>query len=447
MIWTANDIITATNGKCENTDWQTEFFCIDSRKVKTGDVFIALKTDNADGHDYVQMAKDNGAVAVIVEKNIDIDIPQVVVKDTLTALTDIGIFARNKLTGTVIGITGSVGKTSVKDMLKNSLDKYGKTSATLGNLNNHLGVPLTLAHTPIDSEFIIIEMGMSALLEIDGLTKIANPHIALVVSVENNHLEFFDHAGQIALAKAEIFNGLDENGIAIYNNSTNFTDVLKYQAEQNTENIITYGGEDIKDIKIDNQSQSVSVKVNHKDIDLTINGLGNHRILNTLAVLNTISALKLDLSKALTAIKNTSPSAGRGKIETIGKIDLFDEVYNASPASMKSALQVLGLSQTSGRRIAVLGDMLELGEDSIKLHTDLLKSITDNNVDLVFACGENMKHLFDILPDNIKGAYENNSSMLSTKVIESLKDNDTVLVKGSNSLNMKLIIDKIKEQG
>ena len=445
MIWTANDIISATNGSCENTDWQSEVFCIDSRLVKSGDVFIALKTDNAEGHDYVQMAKDNGAVAVIVQKQIDIDIPQIIVKDTLIALTDIGIFARNKLTGTVIGITGSVGKTSVKDMLENTLSEYGKTSATIGNLNNHLGVPLTLAHTPADSKYIIIEMGMSALLEIDALSKIAKPDIALVISVENNHLEFFDHAGQIALAKAEIFNGLSQDGIAIYNNSTNFTDVLKYQAEQNTENIITYGGEDIKDIKIDNQTQSASVKVNHKDIDVTINGLGNHRILNTLAVLNTISALKLDLSKAVNAIKDTQPTAGRGKIETIGKIHLFDETYNASPASMKSALQVLGLSQSSGRRIAILGDMLELGNESEKLHTELLESIIQNKIDVVFACGKYMKHLFDVLPDNIKGGYENNSSMLSPKVIESLKQNDTVLVKGSNSLNMKLIINKIKE--
>ncbi|MGB1360591.1 MAG: UDP-N-acetylmuramoyl-tripeptide--D-alanyl-D-alanine ligase [Alphaproteobacteria bacterium] len=444
MDWNLNDIINATGGKCESNDFTINQFCIDSRKVKKGDCFIALKTDNADGHDYIKSAVEAGASAVIVSKDCNATIPQIIVDDTMIALTNIGIYARNKLTGKVIGITGSVGKTSTKDTLSNALSIYGKTYATLGNLNNHLGVPLTLAHAPIDADYIIVEMGMSALGEINDLTNIAKPDIAMVISVESNHLEFFDSINQIGQAKAEIFNGLNENGIAIYNNSTNCTNILKSNIKTN--NIITYGEDDIKQINYNNDLQETKLNIQGTELNVEISGLGKHRILNTLAVLNVLNALKLDINKSLPAIKDTNPTAGRGLAEVVGGINLFDESYNASPASMKSALEVLGLTKTSGRKIAIIGDMLELGKDSAQLHKGLLNAITDNKIELVFACGENMKHLYDTLPNEIKGDWKENSSMLSPQVIKSLQQNDTVMVKGSLGSNMKQIINDIKKQ-
>ena len=368
----------------------------------------------------------------------------------MQALTDIGIYARNKLQGKIIGITGSVGKTTTKDMLKNTLSAYGKTYATIGNLNNQLGVPLTLAHAPLNAKFIIIEMGMSSLLEIDSLTKIVKPDIAVVISIENNHIEFFDNINQIAQAKSEIFNGLNKNGIAIYNNSTNCTGIILENAQQKTNNIVSYGKNNIKDIKIINNHQTVSLDISENEFRVKINGLGSHRILNTLAVLNIISELGLNLSNAIKKIQDTKPTIGRGSSEKVkikdGEITLFDESYNASPASIKSALEVLSLTKTKGRKIAILGDMLELGQESSKLHKELINDINKNKIDIVFACGKYMKELYKLCPPNICGAWENNSSILSKQVLKSLRNGDAVMVKGSLSSNMKIIIEKIKGQ-
>lgn len=450
MLWNKDEIIKATGGDCEKNNWQASCICLDSRKIKKGDIFIALKTEKSDGHKYIETAISKGAVAVIVSKKSNLDIPQILVKDTMQALTDIGIYARNKLQGKIIGITGSVGKTTTKDMLKNTLSTYGETYATSGNLNNHLGVPLTLAHAPLDAKFIIIEMGMSSLLEIDALTKIAKPDIAVVVSVENNHIEFFDGINQIAQAKSEIFNGLNKNGIAIYNNSTNCTEIILENAQQNTNNIVSYGKNNIKDIEIINNHQTVSLDISGKEIKVKINGLGSHRILNTLAVLNVISELGLNLSNAVKKIQDTKPTVGRGSSEKVkikdGEITLFDESYNASPASMRSALEVLSLTKTKGRRIAVLGDMLELGKDSSNLHKELIDDINKNNIDIIFACGKYMHELYKLCPPDICGAWENNSSILSKQVLKLLRDGDTIMVKGSLGSNMKIIIEKIKEQ-
>ena len=432
MLWNKDEIIKATGGDCEKNNWQSSCICLDSRKIKKGDIFIALKTEKSDGHKYIETAISKGAVAVIVSKKSNLDIPQILVKDTMQALTDIGIYARNKLQGKIIGITGSVGKTTTKDMLKNTLSTYGETYATSGNLNNHLGVPLTLAHAPLDAKFIIIEMGMSSLLEIDALTKIAKPDIAVVVSVENNHIEFFDGINQIAQAKSEIFNGLNKNGIAIYNNSTNCTEIILDNAQKNTNNIVSYGKNNIKDIEIINNHQTVSLDISGKEIKVKINGLGSHRILNTLAVLNVISKLGLNLSNAVKKIQDIKPTVGRGSSEKVkikdGEITLFDESYNASPASMRSALEVLSLTKTKGRRIAVLGDMLELGKDSSNLHKELIDDINKNNIDIVFACGKYMHELYKLCPPDICGAWENNSSILSKQVLKLLRNGDAIMV-------------------
>ena len=450
MLWTENDIINATGGNCENNNWQSNRICIDSRKIKEGDIFIALKTKKSDGHNYIQSALSNGAVAIIVSKKSNLNIPQVIVKDTIQALTDIGIYARNKLQGKIIGITGSVGKTTTKDMLKNTLVMYGETYATNGNLNNHLGVPLTLAHAPLNAKFIIIEMGMSNLLEIDSLTKITKPDIAVVISVENNHIEFFNGINQIAQAKSEIFNGLNKNGIAIYNNSTNCVKTILENAQQNTNNIVSYGKKNIKDIKITDNYQIVLLDISGNEVKVKINGLGSHRIFNTLAVLNIISELGLNPSNAIKKIEDIKPTVGRGSSEKIkikhGEITLFDESYNASPASMKSALEALGLTKTKGRRIAVLGDMLELGQESSKLHKELINDINKNHIDIIFACGKYMYELYKLCPPDIKGAWENNSSILSKQVLKSLKNGDFIMIKGSLGSNMRIIIKEIKEQ-
>jgi UDP-N-acetylmuramoyl-tripeptide--D-alanyl-D-alanine ligase len=458
-LWTSADAEAATNGNSTKY-WQASGVCIDSRKVKAGDLFIAIIGENNDGHEYVAQALAAGAAAAMVNfvpENVAADAPLLVVQDTAEALWDLARFSRARLNAKVIMVTGSVGKTSTKEMLAHALSQQGKVYATEGNLNNHYGLPLTLARTPSDINFSILEVGMNHAGEISPLSVLGKPDVAIITTVEPVHLEFFDSVEGIADAKAEVFDGLAEGGVAVLNRDNPHYLRLKGKVRDGIK-ILSFGkGEgaefrltDYKEVGSGGDIKAVCQGLN---IDYSLGIAGEHQAKNSLAVLAAISAIGADVKKAASSFAEFQAKAGRGKQYQIkgsfGNITLIDDTYNASPASVTAALRVLRdtKNQDGRRAIAVLGSMFELGETAEKMHVDLLQKIVENNVDIVFTAGELMNKLFAALPSNIKGESAANSAELAPKVLAALQSGDVVLVKGSRGMRMENVVNYILEEG
>ena len=450
MLWTAKELLEATKGKGTSTDWHAQGVSIDTRTLRKGDLFIALKGKNFDANTFIAKAYEKGAAGAIVNRvDTNVLLPQILVRDTTKSLYDLAAFARRRLKGKVIGITGSVGKTSTKDSLAFLLSCYGKTYATIGNLNNQYGVPLTLCNIPKDVLYAVIEMGMSAAGEIRFLTTLVCPHVTLVTAVEIAHLEFFKNIEEIALAKAEIFEGMCPKGIAIYNGDTNCTAIINQQAKKYTNTIVSYGKgmgntARIVNVQTKNMQQTVTVMFKGEHFRFSLAMLGNHRVYNALAALLCLQALSIDMKESSRLLQEIKPTKGRGlsSLCTINDstILLLDESYNSMPSSMDACLQSLAQTPTKGRRIAVLGDMLELGKDTITLHKNLKKSIKKHGIDKLYACGEAMKFLYDSLPTHYQGAWREESIQLCPLVLKDLQQGDTVVVKGSSGSNMGYIV-------
>ncbi|MEO1019816.1 MAG: UDP-N-acetylmuramoyl-tripeptide--D-alanyl-D-alanine ligase, partial [Pseudomonadota bacterium] len=417
-IWTAAELATATDGKTSG-DWSVNGISIDTRTLNPGDLFVALVGPSFDGHDFAADALANGAAAVLVGRNLDgIDLDrQLIVRDTFEALQSIGAASRDRADVKVIAITGSVGKTGVKEATALALSRQGETHATQGNLNNHIGLPLTLARMPKSTKFAVLELGMSAAGEIDALSKLAKPHVALITAIAPAHLEFFPSVEAIADAKAEIFLGLVAGGTAILpRDNEHYPRLLDQARRVDAERIVSFGSHDGAEYRLievvpKDDGIHVVADIQGRDIRLDLALRGEHQAINACAVLGAVHAVGADVEAAAKSLADIKPMTGRGAVVEIpcpgGAFRLIDESYNASPASMAAAILTLGQSpvEPHGRRIAVLGDMLELGPASDDLHGDLVEPILMAGVDLVFSSGQGMACLMNLLPSRKLGGW------------------------------------------
>ena len=427
--------------------------------MKTGDLFVALPGEKTDGHDYAAAAIAKGAAGVLVSYiPADVDPEQaIVVPDVLKALEDMARRARARTKAKIIAVTGSSGKTSTKEMLKTALGAVGKTHTTLGNLNNGIGMPLTLARMPADADFAVIEMGISHSGEMTELTRLARPDVAVITMIGSAHCEYFKTLENTARAKAEIFKGMDENGIVFLNADDSQFALLKKEAQKcGLKDIRSFGSRADDDIALLNAAQTdgestVSVKINGEAYTYALRLAGMHQVQNSLAVAGVLRALNVDLASALQALGQLRPVKGRGERFVLpcdgGTFTLIDDAYNANPESMRAAIRVLGgLSPANGgRRIAVLGDMLELGKDAGKIHESLADVLVENKIDRVYAVGENCGLLFNALPESMQGAKKQTSAELAAVIRPEIKAGDIILVKGSFGSKMAAVVEKLKE--
>lgn len=458
--WTATEIANATGGKTAGI-WAATSVSIDTRTMEKGALFVALPGAKVDGHAHVKAALEAGAVAALVSKNVDgVDAAKLVmVADVEKALQQLGHAARKRSKAKFIGVTGSVGKTGSKEMLVAALAPLGKTYATKGNLNNHLGVPLTLANMPTDTQFAIIEMGMNHAGETAPLSQMAKPDVSLITTVEAVHLEHFASVEKIADEKAEIFNGMGGKGVAVLNMDNAHFARLKQHAERyDLDRVLSFGTAKnanccMLDYRIEDMHSVVEAVIAGTSIAYRLGTIGKHWALASVAVLAIVDALGGDLAKGAAALEHFSEPKGRGKIEKLavkgGQLTLIDDSYNASPVSVTGAIsKVAELKRAAKppvRTIVVLGDMLELGDTAEELHVGLIPAIINNQMDLVFAAGTFMQKMYDGLPDTMKGAYRATSKELAPVVVEQLKPHDLVLVKGSRGSRMDIVVDAIKE--
>jgi UDP-N-acetylmuramoyl-tripeptide--D-alanyl-D-alanine ligase len=449
MIWNSDNAEIATNGK-STKKWKGNKLVIDSRLIEKDDIFVALKGGAQDGHNYVKEAIDKGAAVAIVShipKNCE-HLPLLIVDNVEKAITDLAKFKRSNLHAKFIAVTGSVGKTSTKELLSFALQPHGITFASRGNYNNHLGVPINIASIPDNAEYVIIEMGMERPEEIRPLSILTKPDMAIITNIFPVHTINFKSLDEVALAKAEIFDGLQGEKIIILNkNSDQFNILLK--AANNIANSSLYevgkeGKSYIIDYNFDNNLINVKAKIVDKLVDFTING-GKHLAENAIMVLCAVSALGLELNKSANNLINFSPLKGRGRTIVLNDITVIDESYNASPEAVRAALKVLG--QHNGRKIAILADMLDLGTNSTFYHQELKTPIEQNNIDHIITYGKEMKHLYNTLSKEKKLAHFDTLEMLISNYTNMVNKGDIVLIKGSYGTKIHELVAAIESKG
>lgn len=464
-LWTSDALVAAVGGQTKGgVEALVPGISIDSRTLKRGEAFFAIAGDRFDGHDFVAGALDRGAALAVVAEGRLGDLPRdgryVVVPDVLAALEDLGRAARARTDARIIAVTGSVGKTSSKEMLRLAFEACGRTHASVASFNNHWGVPLTLARMPADTEFGVFEIGMNHPGEITALVAMVRPHLAIITTVEPVHLEFFGSVEAIAKAKAEIFSGLEPDGIAILNQDNDQIDLLRFLAHTaKVPRLVSFGAARDADVHIEQavckiDCSCVSANVLEVPVTYKLGAPGRHLVQNSLAVLAAVQLSGADLALGMQALAKLQPPKGRGERHTLdlktGEATLIDESYNANPASMRAAIALLGAApvERPGRRIAVLGDMLELGEAGVSLHCGLARLIEEAHVDLVFCSGPMMHELWQILPTQRQGGYGEQSQDLEAALLADIRPGDAVMVKGSLGSRMGPLVSAIlKEYG
>jgi len=459
ILWTSAEIAKATGGRASQ-----EFECtgvsIDSRTLKKGDIYIALKGDVLDGHDYVEAAFKAGAAAAIVKNGFvsPLAAPLVPVADTMTALENLGKASRARSGAKIIAVTGSAGKTGTKEMLAIVFSALGKTHASRKSFNNQWGVPLSLAMMPQETAYGIFEMGMNHPGELAKLTEQVRPHIALITTVEPVHIEHFKNVEEIADAKAEIFLGMDKAGIAVLNfDNAHFARLKGWAEKRGLGKILSFGEDDqaqsrLVDCSLHADSSKVTADILGERVKYKLNIPGKHIAMNSLGVLTVVKAAGGNLALAVEALKNSEPVEGRGnRIQvTIAEgqppVIIINESYNANPASMLAAFRVFEMAAPApgGRRIAVLGDMLELGRDGPRLHAELANPLLKAKTDLVFCCGAQMDALYHVLPPDWRGAHTKDSQELAAQVAAAVRPGDVVLVKGSAGSKMSYVVQALQ---
>ncbi len=436
---------------------------IDSRQKTNNGLFIALIGENNDGHNYLKQAFNNGAIGAIVQKipeQFKKDSRLILVKDTNKSLIDLANYSRSIFKGTIIGVTGSVGKTSIKEMLKSILSSKNKVFANYGNLNNHFGLPLSLCNLPENYDYGILEMGMNNLGEINFLSKIAKPNIAIISSVVAAHIGNFKNEQEIALAKSEIFNGLTNNGHIILNKDNKHYDFLISQALKNNikqSNIISFGKNKDSNILLESfnaispTASQVNISINQKKIGYTINNINEATIINSLVSIGVLTALKENIDNYLPSFNKLTTPKGRGNIikTTHNNISLtiIDDSYNANLTSVIAGLKFLSNlkeQNPNSRTIAIIGDMLELGDKAIIEHKSIAKYIDQFNIDKVLLVGKLTKNIIPQLKKEKFISHFENSSNLANNINNIVKNNDILLIKGSRGTKMEVIIDNLK---
>lgn len=443
-LWTSDDIAAATSGQVQGT-WAVTGISIDSRTLQAGDLFVALKGDNHNGHDHISAALSKGAAGVLISEGAAPGIPSVLVADTMQALTALASAARARAQGTLIAVTGSVGKTTTKEMLHHIASAQGSAYATYGNLNNHIGLPLTLARLPVDARTGVFEIGMNHADEIAPLSKLLRPHLSLITAIGTAHIEnFSDGQTGIAKAKSEISAGLATGGTAILPRDSEFYPLLLSEARRyGAAATLSFGKHTEADAHLlscvlHEQSTEVTAQIDGRSLTYLLGVPGEHMAMNSVASLMAASRVGLDLDAAARALLSFTPIKGRGVRKQAGTITIIDESYNASPLSMNAAIRVLAQHSGRGRRIVALGDMLELGDTAVQAHAELAAVLSEAQVDKVFCCGPLMQHLWQQVPADRRGAWAPDAKSLAPLVASALTAHDVLLVKGSRGQQVNI---------
>ena len=448
-LWTAREAAAATGGAPRGR-WEASGVAIDSRTIAAGDLFVAVAGQNHDGHCFVGQALAGGAAAAMVSRDCGADVPSLHVPDTCAGLYALARAARSRSTARIAAVTGSVGKTGCKDLLFRLLARAGPTEASRGNLNNEWGAPLSLARLPREAAFAVFELGMNHAGEIAPLSRLVRPHAALVTAIAPAHTVFFGSLAEVADAKAEIFEGLEPGGTAVLNADTPHIDRLEAAARRAGADVLRFsrkaGDAVLIHAALDASGSDIAAEVRGRRFDFRLGAPGAHWALNALGVLLVLDVFGVVPDPEVLAAFH--PPAGRGARRTLGGWTLIDESYNASPAAMNAALGVLGLAEPApgGRRIAVLGDMLELGADAGPAHARLAGPVEEAGVDLVFAAGPEMRRLFECLPPGRQGTHRADTAALAPSVAEAVAPGDIVLVKGSLGMGMKTVIEALERR-
>lgn len=446
-LWTSTDAAAATGGRA-TTDWVADGISIDTRTIRPGDLFVALK-DVRDGHDFVAQALEKGANAALVSRipeGVSPDAPLLVTDDVLPALEALGRAARARTKARVLAITGSVGKTSTKDMAAAALSPQGRVHAAEASLNNHWGVPLTLARMPADTDWAILELGMNHPGEIAPLSRMARPHVAMITTVGAAHMEAFGSLEGIAVEKASIFEGLEPAGHAILPEDLTVTQILRDAADRAGAIVVGFGRDGMAkpvSSKVADGETRVRARVLGETLDFTLATAGAHFVMNAVGVLAAVTALGADPKASARGLATWRPYKGRGGVERIGGITLIDDSYNANPTSLAAGLATLD-AMPPGRRVAILGDMLELGEDEFALHRAIADYPQMQGVALVHACGPRMRHLIDALAEEKRGIWSEDAADLCARARELVRDGDVVFVKGSKGSRVAGVVDAIR---
>ena len=442
-LWTEGALRVATGGVFRQA-FDASGVSIDSRTLRPGDLFVALQGE-ADGHAHVANALAQGAAGAMVHRadGLPVDAPLLVVGDTLAGLHALGQAGRARFQGKVVAVTGSVGKTTTKEMLRTALSAFGPTHAAEASHNNHWGLPLTLARLPPGAAFCVAEIGMNHAGEIAPLARLAAPHVAVVTAVASAHIGHLGSLEAIADEKASVLGGLEPDGLAVLPGDSPF---LARMAEAAPGRVITFGQADGADARL-LRTGPVRARICGQDVEFPLAAPGAHMALNAVAALAACAALGLDISVAAAALSSFAPGAGRGLQRPIrsGDILLLDESYNASSASVRAALGVLA-ALPGRRRVAVLGDMLELGAFGPAEHAGLAGEVAAS-ADLLYACGPLMRHLYDGVPDRRRGAHAPDSAALAPLVAAAVRPGDAVLVKGSLGSRMRLVVAALEQPG
>ena len=467
-LWTAEEAARATGGTVTG-DWSATGVSIDTRTLQPGDLFVALKAAR-DGHDFVAQAFEKGAAAALVThrpEGVDADAPLLVVDDVQSGLEALGQAGRARTGAKVVAITGSVGKTSTKEMLRAMLADQGRTHASVASYNNHWGVPLTLARMPRDTEFAVIEIGMNHPGEIAPLARLARPHVALVTTVAAAHLAAFDDVAGIAVEKASIMEGLEPDGISVLNADCDTADILTAKAQELGVRYITFGLDEAdftaSTVTLKRDTTVVEAIANDLPLLYKVSAAGRHFATNGLGALAAASALGADLALAAQSLGRWRPVDGRGVREVIVldplepaySLELIDDSYNANPTSMAAALDVLAASDvvndvgrvSKGRRVAFLGDMKELGGEADQMHEALSGLPAIQSIDRVHCIGPHMRALYNALPEHRRGAWTETAEEMAPRVASRLDSGDVVLAKGSLSMRLAVIVDAIRKMG
>ncbi len=463
-LWTVPEMVAVMAGRpVGNLPQGITGISIDSRTVQAGEAFFAIKGDRVDGHDYASFAVANGAGLLVVSESKlpalgRLTVPMIVVEDVLAAMVKLGIAARERTSARIIAITGSVGKTTTKEMLRQVLSPSGKVHAAVSSFNNHWGVPLTLARMPADTEFGIFEVGMNHAGEISPLVKQVKPHLAIITTIAAAHLGNLNSLEEIAAAKAEIFDGVLPGGAVILNrDNAQFEQLERAAYDAGIEHVLTFGQHAKADFRLaDYEStpdgSTIWAIINGETSELHIGAAGRHIAENAMAALGTVAVTGADLDRAFAALGTLEAVKGRGQRHRLsvgdGSFLLIDESYNANPASMRAAIALLASAEVrgNGRRVAVLGDMLEMGEFATEVHEELSGPLLSAGIEHVWLAGESMAALRDALPESVTVAWFPTTAELNEFVLKWVQPGDVVMIKSSLGIGFGKIVTALLDK-